>query len=104
MVSPLRGMSPPDLSERGQYPLPGGRCFAALVRAAAQGRTKIAICRTHRVIHYGGASSFPTTGTRLSLSNKACAFCLPGWFVFPCSCLSAPLALPLPLHIPCKLS
>src|SRR6266699_2203775 len=51
-------------------PKPGGRNAAALVTVPAQGRTKIAVCRTSRVIHSSGASSFPMAGRNRFRADK----------------------------------
>src|SRR2546421_8411894 len=95
MVSHIRSMPPPDLSERGQYPLSGGRCFAALVRVSAQGRTKIAVCRNQPnrvvIIDYCDVCSFPIVGMKRSLSSKACASCWHGWYFCLCLCRFAHL-------------
>src|SRR6266568_8520181 len=95
MVSHIRSMPPPDLSERGQYPLSGGRCFAALVRVSAQGRTKIAVCRNQlnhvRIIDYCDACSSPIVGMKRSLLSKAGVSYWPGWYFCPCLCQFARL-------------
>src|SRR5216684_5897186 len=101
MVPPTRGLPTPQLSERGQYPLSGGRCFAKLVSVSAQGRTTIVVCRTYRVMHFFGACSSPITERTLSQPGKVCASCLAGRSSFPWCCRFARSHRRLSFHIPC---
>src|SRR5258706_13760245 len=102
MVSPIRSLPALNLPERGQYSVPGGTCATALVSLSTQGRTWVAVCSNHRVIHLCGVCSSHIAVRKRLRSNKVCGFCLPGCFLCPWSCRVARSCLPCCSPILCQ--